>query len=224
MEIICEYCKAKLNVPPERIPQGQMMIIDCPRCKNKLALEDQAPQGNGVDSASGRKIIQKASAAGTDYGYGDVDFSLDFYEGGLKLALVMDNEITGPEKLRSAVEKLGYRYVVAENTKEAIGKMRFHHFDLIILSDGFDGIGLEKSPVLQYLNQLPMSIRRNIFLALIGDSFNTRDLMIAFSMSANLVINRGDLDNVTAILSHGISENEKFYKVFSDTLVELSKV
>ncbi len=101
--------------------------------------------------------------------------------------------------------------------------MRFHTFDLVILTDRFDGIELGQSPVLQYLNHLSMSIRRRMFVALVGDAFNTMDHMMAFAMSANLVINRRDLDKLAGILKNAVSDNEKFYKVFMDTLSELGK-
>ena len=49
------------------------------------------------------------------------------------------------------------------------------------------------------------------------------DHMMAFAMSANMVINSNDLDRLTAILKHAISDNEKFYKVFKDTMAEAGK-
>ena len=118
---------------------------------------------------------------------------------------------------------MGYKYIVAENTGQAISKMRFHTFGLVVLSDQFDGIELEQSPILQYLNHLSMSIRRKMFVVLVGDSFNTMDHMMAFAMSVNLVVNRKDLDKFTGILKNAIADNEKFYKVFMDTLTEVGK-
>jgi uncharacterized protein YbaR (Trm112 family) len=224
MEIICEQCKAKLNIPVEKIPQGQRVIIHCPKCKHKLTLEYNSPKKEDKAPVTQDKTDQEVSTPEIDDGYEDEDLSLVFYEEGVKLALVMENEISGTEKLERTIEKLGYRSVSAKSTRDAIGKMRFHHFDLMILSDLFDGIELEESPVLQYLNHLPMSIRRRIFLALIGDTFKTMDHMMAFAMSANLVINRRDLDTITAILVHAVSDHDKFYKVFMDVLAELGKV
>jgi hypothetical protein len=101
--------------------------------------------------------------------------------------------------------------------------MRFHLFDLVILSDGFDGIEFGQSPIRQHLNRLSMSVRRRMFVALIGDTFNTIDHMMAFALSANLVINRKDLDRLTSILKIAISESQKFYKVYMDTLAEIRK-
>ena len=224
MEIICEQCKAKLNIPVEKIPQGQKVTVQCPKCRHKLALEYQSPKKEDKIPTSQDKTDQQVSPPEMDYEYEDDDLSLVFYEEGVKLALVMGNEINGSEGLEKTIKKLGYKSILAKSTRDAIGKMRFHHFDLMILSDRFDGIELGASPILQYINHLPMSITRRIFLALIGDSFKTMDHMMAFTMSANLVINRADLDTLTAILVHAVSDHDKFYKVFMDVLAELGKV
>ncbi|MBW1851134.1 MAG: zinc-ribbon domain-containing protein [Deltaproteobacteria bacterium] len=197
MEIICEKCKAKLSIPDEKIPRGRVMSIACPKCKEKLTL--------------GTRTLEPEKAA------------LESYEEGQKLALVAENDPGQIDKLRGAIEGLGYKYIAVENTGQAISKMRFHRFDLVILSDQFDGIELGQSAIRQYLNLLSISIRRRMFVALIGDTFNTMDNMMAFAMSANLVVNRRDLDNLTGILKNAISENDKFYKVFIDTLTEVGK-
>jgi len=211
MEITCEHCKTKLNIPDEKIPKNKALRISCPKCKKRMALD--TPKAAPKDSENDK------------YGYGDYtdDEALTFYEEGTKLALVMDNNPEQSEKIKTAVEQLGYNFISAPNTRDAIGRMRFHHFDLIILSDGFDGQGLENSPVLNYLNNISMSVRRRIFVALVGERFKTMDNMMAFAMSANVVINTKEQDKLSAILKSAISDNEKFYKVFMDTLVEAGK-
>lgn len=211
MEIICHGCNAKLNVPDEKIPQGQQVTITCPKCKEKLALDTLAENG---ETETGK--AEPAPGLGGEA-------ALEFYEEGVRLALIAESEPDLIEKIKESIEDLGYRYVPVESTSEAISKMRFHTFNLVVLSDRFDGIELEQSPVLQYLNHLSMSIRRNMFVVLIGDSFHTMDHMTAFAMSANLVVSSRDLDKLTGILKNAITDNEKFYKVFMDTLVEVGK-
>ncbi|HEJ84226.1 MAG TPA: hypothetical protein ENO25_06620, partial [Desulfobacteraceae bacterium] len=39
MELVCESCKAKLNIPEEKLPPGQRVSVRCPRCKNKLVID-----------------------------------------------------------------------------------------------------------------------------------------------------------------------------------------
>ena len=151
------------------------------------------------------------------------DSVLNSYEEILKLALVMSNDDEQTKKIKKALKGLDYKYVPGNNTREALGKMRFHRFDLVILSDYFDNVPLEKSPILNYLNHLSMFVRRKTFVALIGEGLRTLDNMMAFAMSANLVINLNDLDKLSFILKRALSDNEKFYKVFFDTLSEAGK-
>ncbi len=216
MEIRCEHCNAKLNIPDEKIPQGQRVSISCPKCKNKMTIDARnsdeddipVPQNEKSDMA---KAYESESAIFQSYGR-DTD---------LALGAISDPDLG--EKIGQAIEEMGYKYIPAENTNQAISKMRFHNFRMIILSDNFDGIALDQSPILQYLNHLPMSLRRKMFVALIGDVFNTMDHMMAFATSTNLVINRRDVDNLAGILSNAIADNDQFYEVFRDTLAEVGR-
>jgi len=224
MEVTCEHCKTKLNIPDAKIPKGQTVKISCPKCKNKITLDtrERTEKKPPPDSAKSKPLQERAEQA---YDYADYseDETLGFYEEGTKLALIMESDPERSEKIKIVAEELGYKHISAPNTRDAVGKMRFHHFDLIILSDGFDGQKLEHSPILNHLNHVSMSVRRQTFVGLLGDKFKTMDNMMAFAMSANLVINWQDMEKLSGILKKAISENERFYKVFNDTLVEVGK-
>ena len=237
MEVICEQCKTRLNIPDEKIPKDQVVKINCPKCKNKITLDTRtpvAPQPAGPEQGgtdeTGKfhlKFIESKHGKEGEGGYGYSDYSddkaLEFFEEGTKLALVMASDQGQSQRIRAAVEEMGYKCISTPNTRDAIGKMRFHHFDLEILSDGFDGQPLENSPILNYLNRMAMSVRRRIFLALLSDKFKSIDNMMAYAMSANAVINTKDLEKLPAILRKAILDNDKFYKVFMDTLAQLGK-
>jgi len=226
METICEHCKAKLNIPDKKIPKNQTVKIACPKCKKKMTLSAKKKQ-NETGSFHLRFIEStRAEESGEDrYGYGDYsdDQALAFYEEGTKLALVMDNSSEHTDNIRMDVGQLGYKAISAPNIRDAIGRMRYHHFDLVILSDGFDGQSLERNPILSYLNNLSMAVRRRMFVVLMGEGFKTMDDMMAFALSVNLVVNTKEMDKLSAILKRALSDYEKFYKVFTDTLVELGK-
>jgi len=222
MEVRCENCSAKLNIADEKVPAGQRVLVRCPKCKSRLAVERPAPREDDAYVSFQEEALDRGNLE-ADYGYGFDDDALDFFEEGVTLALVLETDPQQMEALKSAVESLGNRFVSGQNTREAIGKLRLHHFDLVLLSDSFDDIPLTESPILHHVNHLPMSTRRKMFVALIGDNFKTMDQMMAFAMSANVVINREDMDRLAAILKHTISDNEKFYKVFMDTLVEVGR-
>ena len=237
MEVSCTQCKTQLNIPDEKIPKDQTVRISCPKCKNKIVI---APQKENIDESSpdpndsfdetGKmhlKFIEsqrnedgdKSASTYDDYSGDD---ALDFFGEELKLALVMVSDDMGG-KIKSAIEELNYKYVMSPSTRDALGKLRFHNFDMIILADGFEGQEVESSPVRNYLNHLSMLSRRRIFLILMSDRFKTMDDMMAYSLSANLLINNKDSDKLSEIIKRGISEYQKFYKVFSDTLVEVGK-
>ncbi|MGD2125055.1 MAG: zinc-ribbon domain-containing protein [Desulfobacteraceae bacterium] len=237
MEVTCQHCKAKLNIPDEKIPREQMVRVSCPKCKGKITLNgrraelEPSPPVPKNDSDTGKFRLRfidakpsQESKEGT-YTYEDYssDEALDFYEEGTKLALVMADNRDHAEKMQKSLRQLGYESISTPDIRDAVGKLRFHHFDLIILVDGFGGQPVENSQITNFLNRLPMAVRRQIFLALMSDKFKTMDNMMAFARSANLVINTKDVDKLQPILKKAISENERFYKIFMDTLVEIGK-
>ncbi len=138
--------------------------------------------------------------------------------------MVMDDGTGLAQQVRESVEELEYTYVGPRDTRKATSSLRLHQFDLVILPEGFDGADWEQSLILRYLNHLSMSVRRKIFVVLIGNSFKTMDDIVAFALSANLVVNKRDLPRMTEILKRAISEHEAFYKVYTDTLAEMGKV
>ena len=233
MEVTCEHCKTKLNVPDEKIPKDQLVKISCPKCKNKISIDsrkksmEETPEDTDF-SETGKlhlKFIepQQDKAEEESYSYEDYsdEQSLDFFDDNTKLALVMSGNPDDSNKIRGTIEGMGYKYIESLNTRDALGKMRFHHFDMIFLSEGFDGQELNNSPVLNYLNHISMSSRRRIFLALMGDQLKTMDEMMAYVMSANAVVNPKDIGQLATILKKGIADHEKFHKIFMDTMVEV---
>lgn len=235
MEVTCSQCKTKLNIPDEKIPKDQMVRVNCPKCKGKITIEpvrpaeeEQSPNDSFVETGKMHlKFIESQKGEDSkeetsDYEGYSGDEALDFIDEGIKPALILAGDDM-VEKARSSIDELGYKSISAPNTRDALGKMRFHHFDMVLLADGFDGQELENSPIMNYINHLSMSSRRRIFFVLMGEKFKTMDDMKAYAMSANMVINNKDVDKLTSLLKRGLSEHEKFYKVFMDTLVETGR-
>ena len=250
MDVTCTSCGARLKVPDSKLPPPHVKLVSitCPKCKSKLEIDRTKPgtrlapkKKAGVrpekDLISEKKVKieepaedlvsekKKKDERAIIFDYvNDEDISpLEFYEEGTKLALVLDGDAKHVKEISSALEELSYKTVAPASIKEAMSKVLFHHFDLIMLSDGFDGLPLAESAVISYLSHLSMSVRRRIFLVLLSRKFKTMDLMKAFGMSANMLVNPDDISNLSLILKKGISDNEKFYKVFLDTLIETGK-
>ena len=221
MDITCDSCKARWNIPDEKLPPGKKVAITCPKCKGKLLVsrppaEKRAPKKLAEPAKEAPKVVDRVE------GPGEEEY-LEFFGEDRTLALVIENNDAVAEKLKGSVAATGFKYVRAQNTREAIARMREYNFGLVILSDRFDGIELEQSPILEYLNHLSMSMRRRIFLVLLGENFRTMDLMAAFSMSANLVVGSNDLDNLTRALKQSLADYKRFYSIFMETLAEAGK-
>jgi hypothetical protein len=78
--------------------------------------------------------------------------------------------------------------------------------------------------VLNYLDRLNMSIRRNIFLTLITNRFRTMDNMAAFNKSVNLIVNLKNINEIEKILRRGVADNKALYRVFKESLVKTGRV
>ncbi len=221
MEVTCSHCSKTLKIPDEKLPRDQIVKIACPACKQKITIDTRTSGGRAQPPPPSE--TSGAGGKGADeLEYGD-DTSLGFFEEGTKLALVLDGDPIRKDSIRSAVEALEFRYVESPGTRDAISKMRFHVFDLVVLAEGFDSQPLEHSPIINSINHLSMTVRRKIFLALLGDQFQTTDNMMAFAMSANLVVNPNDVDKLQAVLKKALADNERFYKVYMDSVKELGK-
>ena len=209
MDVTCDSCGVILKIPDEKVPPNQVVSITCPKCKGKIKVDTREPDRER--DTSGIEEFEQDSSP------------LELFEEGTRLALVLNGDEGQAQTISSVLEELSYKPIVAPSTREAMGKLRLHHFDLIMLSDGFDGQNLEGSPITHYLNHLSMSVRRKIFFVLLSDTFKSTDNLMAFTLSANLVINPADLSNLRLILNKTIPDHEKFYKVFTDTLKEVGK-
>ena len=217
MDVICTSCGAKLKIREEKLPLDQTVRITCPKCKQKIRINTRESEHQATSEkkqTSGKVVLD----------YDEFASPLDFLEGGIRLALILANDDSSTVDINFTLDELSYKCISPSSIPEAMDKLLLHHFDLIILSDGFDGKDFENNPINKYLNSLSMSIRRKIFFVLLGEQFKTMDEMMAFGASANLVVNPRDLPDLTLIIKKAINDNNQFYKVFMDTLTETGKI
>ncbi|MFH2012264.1 MAG: zinc-ribbon domain-containing protein [Pseudomonadota bacterium] len=200
MEIFCETCKAKFKIPDEKLPKDKLLNIPCPKCKGSISVDT--------------RVLSEEPSEET---------AIDFHEEGEKTALICDDKQSNLEILITSLKDLGYIPSVAKNVKDVLEKMKFTHYNLIVLNEEFGGGTPSDNPVLSHIQLMPIVTRRNVFFALIGKEYTTFNNMMAFSKSANLVINQKDLPQIKNILRKSIYDNDKFYKVFKETFKTLGK-
>jgi DNA-binding response OmpR family regulator len=116
-----------------------------------------------------------------------------------------------------------YQITVAESARDALKRMRYHVYDLIVVNENFDTDNPDANGVLIYLERLSMAVRRNMYVAMVSGRFRTMDNMMALNKSVNLIINVKNIEDIGKILSRGITDNEYFYRVFKETLKEVGR-
>jgi hypothetical protein len=138
---------------------------------------------------------------------------MDFFELGDKTSLICaDAELA--DSLRANLNELGFKYHAADSSDAAIDRLRYTQYDCVLIQESFAGSTLRTNAVLNYLATLPMNLRRNSFVCLIGPSFKTLDAMQSFARSVHMVVNPVDLPNLTAILKKGLAEFESMYRIY----------
>ena len=143
-----------------------------------------------------------------------------FFEIGDKTALICAEPST-VDAVKGILEELGFKFHTAETPDLAIEHMRYTNYDCILVHENFAGSSLRSNAAVNYLAKLPMALRRNSFVCLIGPSFTTLDAMQAFGESVHLVLNPSDMPNLGPILKKGLSEFDSLYRVFKETLAAL---
>ncbi len=210
MDVICSNCQSKFKISNEKIPAGRRTTVACPKCKGYITLKSRKGSAGGG----------AASSAGN---YNAAEKPFDFIEEDGLTALVCESNPTVRRTITNALEVLDYQITEAESARDALKRMRYHNYDLFVINEQFDSDNPESNGVLLYLERLGMSVRRNMFVALISSRFRTMDNMMALNKSVNLIINIKNIEDIGKILSRGITDNEFFYRIFRGTLQEVGR-
>ena len=212
MDIICEKCKSKFTIPDEKIPDGKVLSTPCPKCKNVLYIDAAEKQG----APAGGEFYPDPS--------GNAEKSFDFIEEEGNTALVCEQDPDIRKKVIDTLDIMEYHITVAESGRDALKKMRYHLYDLIVINETFNSDKPDSNMVLLYLERLPMSVRRNTFVIMISSRFHTMDRMLAFRYSVHIILNSKNIDDFAKIVSRGLTDNELFYQVFNESLKAVNRM
>jgi len=224
MEIICNSCNSKLSVADDKLPQGKAASIRCPKCKNKISIDLRNRPENGNTAA---KAVAQPNAFNFDEGGDDYDASekpFDFLEEEGNTALICENDPEIIKQINIVLGIMDYSVATAETVRDALKKMKYHTYDMILINESFDGSDPDANGLLVYVERLSMDVRRNIFVGLLTQRYPTMDNMAAFLKSVNITINVKDIGSIDRILSRGINEYELFYAIFRDSAKKLGMV
>ncbi len=206
MDIVCNSCQAKLTIPDNKVPKGKKASFICPQCKQRIHIPVPAPSGE---------------EPGAPEAYDASDKPFDFVDDDKRTALICMAGEASRTQASDALEEMDYAVTWAADVRQALTRMKYHLFNVIVVDDRFDPPG--QPGVLDALRALEMVSRRRIFVVLVTQQFRTQDNMAAFHGSVNLVVNDKSINDVKKILVRGIQDHERFYAVFTDSLKETGK-
>lgn len=221
MRIQCDHCQAVFNVPDEKMPRGKQFKATCSKCRRTIIAEPEGASGGGgatigVD-VSLSEVADAPTAIEADLDATSAyDSPLEVLEEGAMSALVCVDEPERLKAVKEALDDLNYYSSVASSVKEALSKLRYNQYDLVMLDEEFCGESADNNTILRYLQPMPMSTRRNIFLMLISNQIRTLDNLMAFAKSVNAVINVSDTQKVKLVLERAMADHRRFYKVYRD--------
>ncbi len=208
MEVVCESCQARFNVPDDKIPAGKSIRAACPKCKNKITIlaKDAATPPASTDDKAGEERYDAAEKP------------FDFIEEDALTALICEPDPAIRDKIASVLELMEYHLTTVSSTREALKKMRYHNYNVVVLNESFDTSNPETNGVLLFLERLTMTTRRELFVCLVSSRYRTMDHMFALNKSVNMIINIKNIGDFGKILSTAITENDIFYRAYKETV------
>lgn len=218
MNISCEHCNAKFNIPSEKIPPGKTVLLKCPKCEHRMAVmgpsesSPSQPADLLVESASGKPI------------YDPEDRPFGYMDEGVQTALICETDEFMKEMLVKTLTGMGYQMTEASDARTALKNMRYHDYDLVVVNEMFGTNDPNINGILIYMERLVMLVRRNIFVTLLSNRFRTMDSMMAFNKSVDLIINLENINEFEKILARGIKQKQAFYRVYKDTMKKAGRV
>lgn len=203
MNVQCNNCQSRFNVPDHKLPRDRDAVFSCPKCREKI----HVPAGSGRTPDKDADKPASGSRPGA---------SLQ----NRPRAMILASEGPFLEPAATAAGQLGYAVETAADPAEAVRKMAYHVYPLVVMEDRFDPDGRIISG---HMNTVDMSVRRSICLVLMGRSLKTGDPMTALSAGVNGVIGPDTLPDMAAVLSGMIREHTDFYRVYTASMKAAGK-
>ena len=210
MVLTCTACSAKLSIPDGKIPKTGSVTVACPKCQQKIQVAakrahvaTEVPTGPGAEDVVDGVSDQMAEPRG--------------------LAMVCVDQLHGQMRVKTALAELGYTVHIVNDPKEAIDRLWQQPYGLVILHEEYGGAA-DNNDVLKILQPMPMSIRRFMYVGLIGKQYQTLDPTAAFAKSVNFVVAETELSNLKAIVQEAVADHDRFYRVFREVLREAGKL
>lgn len=144
------------------------------------------------------------------------DFRTQFVTAADKPALIAFSTPAWLNTVKVALKELGYKVHTAATHSDFL--VRFHQvsYQVIVIEELFCANNLEENSTLKTLQNMPMSMRRDATVILLGDSFSTFAPMEAFQHSVHAVINSSEMFMLNQLIEKAVAENSLFLRSYRE--------
>jgi CheY-like chemotaxis protein len=115
---------------------------------------------------------------------------------------------------RTLVEN-GHEVYVAEDTTQAIERMREKKMDVVVLEPSFDAQEQGAAFIRREIAALRPAARRRLFVVILSAELKSGDTHQAFLAHANLTLNPADLEELPALLDRAMRDFNELYREFN---------
>jgi predicted Zn finger-like uncharacterized protein len=120
------------------------------------------------------------------------------------------------EQLARSLAENGYQVFVAEDTRQAVERMRENQLDVVIVDPRFDAVEQGAVFVTREVNILRPAQRRRLFFVLLSTSLRTMDPHSAFLNNVNAVVNISDISELPILVEQRLRDFNELYKDFNN--------
>ena len=244
MIIVCPKCSSRLQVDEMRIP-SKPFTIRCPKCNSSVDANGTTEQtavsiGASPSSENPRMEPQKAaplfepeiappapsaadkfmellstlvSQPGSTGGYTPTARS----SWNPRKALVCAME-ENRESIARGLSENNYQVFVAEDSRQAVERMRENRLDLVILDSRFDPVEQGSVFVTREVTVLRPAQRRRLFFVLVSPTLRTLDAHAAFLNNVNAVVNVNELTELPKLIEQRLREFNELYTEFNTAM------
>jgi len=127
--------------------------------------------------------------------------------------------VCAPEENRDGLARglsaNGYKVFVANDTRQAVERMRENQLDVVVLDARLDPVEQGTIFVTREITILRPAQRRRVFFVLLSPSLRTMDPHAAFLNNVNAIVNLNDVEELPRLIEHRLREYNELYKDFN---------
>jgi CheY-like chemotaxis protein len=139
------------------------------------------------------------------------------------LALVCVDDPAERELVMAALKTQGYAPRAPTSPSDAMQRLRFMTYALLILRDGYGRGGADANPVLYLVAEMGMATRRPMHVVFVSPEVPSHDGAAAFAKSVNLILHVSDLPHLHEALKRSRQETDQAQRILLESLRALGK-